>query len=168
MTPLHFVRSIEVARVLVENGVNVNAKTNNGMTALHRLIRRRWDDYETQEKKIEIAKYLIENGADANARDQDNKTPFDYADDDGNFELAHYLLEVKKNAELQNLPPTGNGLDDCVICLTPKIGIYAVMPCGHASLCEPCWYKLKMGYHDHGNRCPTCRKSIRTFSKIYF
>ena len=165
MYPLHFNPSLEIAKWLIENGANVNAKSSQGSsTALHFLAFEKYNSPE-EEEKIEIAKLLIQNGAEANARDNRNQTPFDHADENQNFELAHYLLEVKKEADLKNRPSTNAVQDDnCIICLTPKIGTYAVIPCGHAVLCEPCWYKLKR--QNHAN-CPSCRAKITSFTKIF-
>ena len=52
---LLYAKSFEIAKILIENGADVNAKNKSGYTPLHFA------------KKSELAKLLIENGADVNA-----------------------------------------------------------------------------------------------------
>lgn len=54
---------IEVVKLLIETGVNVNVKNDNGDTPLH-IVR-----------NVEIAKLLVKNGADINARNNNGDTP---------------------------------------------------------------------------------------------
>jgi ankyrin repeat protein len=62
-TPLHeaaWKGQIEIARLLVENGAEVNARYNNGSSPLQRSVRN---------GHIDILHLLIENGADLEAKD---------------------------------------------------------------------------------------------------
>ena len=100
------------------------------------------------------------------ARTKQNKTPFDLADEKEHFEVAKYLLEKKKQLQSNNLPnEIMSAKAFCIICLTPRNGIYVLYPCGHTSLCEPCCYKLKKEKY---SKCPSCRKPIKDYTKIFF
>ncbi len=55
-TPLHFVNSAEIAKLLIEKGADVNAQDSYGWMPLHYA------------KDVNIARLLIEKGADINAR----------------------------------------------------------------------------------------------------
>ena len=196
-TPLHYLGTVEIAKCLIENGAKIEAKDNYGFTPLHfagglngtfdalkylielgaQIGAKDQDgntplhiaacDYEDEidlEKLKPIIDLLIENGAQIDVKNNDNLTPFELADQSEHFETAQYLLVKKKELELKN---SQNNMinEDCVICLTPKIGIFALYPCGHALLCEPCWYKLKCEKY---SKCPSCRKPIKDYTKIFF
>ena len=50
------------------------------------------------------------------------------------------------------------------IGLEPRNGFYALNPCGHVSLCEKCCIKIT---NDTTPKCPTCRKGIISYLKLY-
>ena len=58
----------EAARLLLENGADVNIKDDNGSTPLHGAV---------TFGRTEVAKLLVENGADLRARNNDGATPID-------------------------------------------------------------------------------------------
>ena len=154
-TPLH-IADFDSAKCLIRNGAKIEAKDNNGNTPIHNL-----------NLNLEFAKYLIENGAQINVRNKKNKTPFELADENDHHEMAKYLLEQKKESELKD-PPIKYKISNqalCIVCLTPRNGLYALHPCGHVSLCEPCCYKLK---RERYSKCPSCRKPIKDYKKIFF
>lgn len=96
----------DVARILIENHADINAKTNDGWTALHlsvingmfitiimnatiltfkiksHLFRSR---FVFNLGKVNTTRFLIENGADINARNKPGQTPSDIANSEGNF-----------------------------------------------------------------------------------
>ena len=59
-TPLHFTSRLDIARLLVDAGADVNAQTEDGDTPLHAAA-----PCETTE--VEMIKFLLANGADVNA-----------------------------------------------------------------------------------------------------
>ena len=73
---------IEDVRQHLAAGVDVNAKTWDGMTPLH---------YAALTGRKEIAELLISKGADVNAKDDDGKTPLNWAVDEDHPETAKLL-----------------------------------------------------------------------------
>ncbi|WP_341814953.1 ankyrin repeat domain-containing protein [Wolbachia endosymbiont (group A) of Chalcis sispes] len=102
---------------ILENGEDIDAQDENGLTFLHRaaannneelaklLIKHRADvDARNRDKHtplhyaavhgyVEIAKYLIDNGANVNAQDQDEHIPLYFAVTNDNKELAKLLIK---------------------------------------------------------------------------
>jgi ankyrin repeat protein len=120
-TPLHnaaYGRSLEIIKILVENGADINAKNEEGGTPFHfaaytasmEIIK-----YFVEEKKVNInqadkegkkpihysafkgsvpaVKYLVDHGANANAKDFDSATPLHKAASCGSLALVKYLVE---------------------------------------------------------------------------
>lgn len=86
VTPLHSAvaaRHLEVARLLLAAGANVNAEQQGGFSPLHAAA---------QNGQVEMIQLLIANGADLNAMTFDRKKPADLARERGHAE-ALTLLE---------------------------------------------------------------------------
>jgi len=64
---------MEIVKILIEKGADVNAKNNEFWTPLHNLIH----NYD-HESLIEIVLLLIENGADIDARTSKGYLPIDF------------------------------------------------------------------------------------------
>jgi len=62
--------NIEAVKQHLDDGTEVNARTEDGWTALH---------FAAQNSRREIAELLIANGAEVNAKDKDGRTPIDFA-----------------------------------------------------------------------------------------
>lgn len=75
-------RQLEIARVLIAHGADVNARAANDFTPLHE---------SAASGKIDFAKLLLEHGADLNARASDGKTPLDYARAQNREEIVELL-----------------------------------------------------------------------------
>ena len=149
--PIHYAviyGKIEVAKCLIEHGAKVDMKNEDGEAPLHLAI---------ENGDIEVVKCLIEHGAQVDLRDKNNKTPFDWADQNGHHEIATYLLEKKREASNQKPPSTIDDKAPCIICLEPRNGFFVLNPCGHASLCEPCTYKLVI---QNDSKCPNCTHMV--------
>ena len=78
---------VPLAKVVIENGANLDAKTPDGSTPLHHAI--------LHSENI-LAKLLIDNGADVNAIDNDGWVPLHYADD----QLSIVELLIAKGANV--------------------------------------------------------------------
>ena len=74
----------EVAKILIKSGADMNAKGNNGWSALMAAA---------YKNNLEIVNLMIENGADLNARDDTNRTALDIAKMRGHQEIANSLLQ---------------------------------------------------------------------------
>ncbi|XP_076298784.1 uncharacterized protein LOC143217929 isoform X2 [Lasioglossum baleicum] len=72
---------------LINHGVSIDAKNNDGQTPLH---------YAAKSDKLEVVKYLIEKkGANVNVKDNDGQTPLHYAAKSDKLEVVKYLIEKK-------------------------------------------------------------------------
>merc|ERR1712098_331446 len=86
----------EIARMLVEAGVNINVQDDNGEAALHWAAR--WN-------RLKIGKFLLEAGAKLDVRNKWNETPLDIAND---FDYEEFVAmidkknkKIRKNSELK-------------------------------------------------------------------
>lgn len=84
---LHYIayrcRSIDAARIVLENGVNPNMHDAIGRTPLHLAVR-----------SSDIVEILISSGADVNARDGNGCTPLHYAGEGDYRDFAIKLIEL--------------------------------------------------------------------------
>ena len=123
-TALHIVAvydRIEIAKILIENGANINLKTKKGITPLHaatsgtgsgdvaRLLIELGVNVNFQDNEgntplhktasgytgitIELIDLLIQNGANPNIQNNEGKTPLDVAINLGYEEVINYLNE---------------------------------------------------------------------------
>jgi ankyrin repeat protein len=98
-TPLHYAaggkhynrqgRHIEVAKLLVERGADVNAKGDTGYTALH---------VASGLGQVELVDFLLKNGADVDAKDV-RGTPLAAAALQGHEPVVQLLIERKANPQ---------------------------------------------------------------------
>ena len=87
-TPLHFASSVEVVKLLLENGANVNAFDDNKCSPLHSIIN--MGNVDTIEKVVSA---LLENGADARQRDWKRDTALHIAAEKGYADVVELLLD---------------------------------------------------------------------------
>ena len=78
--------NIDIIRLLIENGADVNAKDGDGRTLL--MIAAYNDD-----KNIDIIRLFLDMGLDINAKDKDGETPLMRAAREGNIDIARLLVE---------------------------------------------------------------------------
>jgi ankyrin repeat protein len=80
--------NIEAVKQHLTDGADVNAKDNEGWTALHWAAS--WGDKE-------VAELLIKNGADIDAKDNEGETPLHIAAQFGQKEIVELLLSSDAN-----------------------------------------------------------------------
>jgi serine/threonine protein kinase len=102
-TLLHQVKSIQLAKIIITNGVNVNAKDEYGNTPLHMAV---------YNENYELIDLLIRKGANINLLNKERKVPLHLAMDIGtpdsknNTKLAAFL--INRGASLKIYHPVGN------------------------------------------------------------
>jgi uncharacterized protein len=86
-TPLHAAlagpRGMEVARLLVDAGAEVNARQHGGYTALHAAA---------QHGDVALIDLLLDHGADPDQAAEDGRRPIDFARGQGHAEAAAHLV----------------------------------------------------------------------------
>ncbi len=75
-------RQIEIARVLIAHGANVNAQAESAFTPLHEVAAR---------GDLEFATLLLDHGADINAKTKDGKTPLAFAQEHKQTAMVEFL-----------------------------------------------------------------------------
>lgn len=85
--PLHLYKSDEVVKALLEAGVNINGKDQNGNTSLHLCYNQN------------IAKMLIEAGANVNIKNDEGDTPLHLCE---NENVVKMLIEAGANVNIKN------------------------------------------------------------------
>ena len=164
-SPLHhavFNNKIGMVKLLLEYGAQIDAKDALNDTPLHKSAQ---SLLFSSSAHLPIVKCLIKHGAEIKARNNFNENSIDIAKRFGHIEIAKYLLEKKKELETKTPEETVSSKALCIICFTPRNGIFVLLPCGHASLCEPCCFNLK---NQTDPKCPSCRKPIIDYMKIFF
>ncbi|PKL18093.1 MAG: hypothetical protein CVV49_07855 [Spirochaetae bacterium HGW-Spirochaetae-5] len=91
-TCLWYAVDVEVVKLLIEKGIDINLQNKRGEIALFHFV---YDDYHDNYK---ISNLLIENGSNLNTRDRVGATPISIAVYGGNYKSFDLLL--KKGAEI--------------------------------------------------------------------
>ena len=95
-SPLHLAiekDELEMSRLLIEHGADVNAEDDLGSAPLHGA---------NYSDNVDLAKFLIEHGANVNAEDDLGSTPLHGASYSGNVDLAKLLIEHGANVSAEN------------------------------------------------------------------
>ena len=89
-TALHVAANERVAKLLLAKGADVNARSNNGETPLH---------IASGDGRKDVAEALLENGADMNAETRAGKTPLHDAAMGAQAEMVEFLVKNGANVE---------------------------------------------------------------------
>ncbi len=73
---------LDICRMLIERGINVNAKQEGGFTPLHAAA---------QNSQLELVELLLEGGADASNKNDEGQTALDIARTNDHLEVAQRL-----------------------------------------------------------------------------
>lgn len=76
---------LDLVRALLDGGVDVNALSRHGDTALHRAV---------MYGRVDIVRLLLERGADVNAEDGDGRTPLSFANRSRKFREIIDMIEA--------------------------------------------------------------------------
>jgi ankyrin repeat protein len=86
---------VEMVQVLLDYGVDVNARNNYDSTPLNFA-------YDGRFKDPRVVRLLLDYGADPNIRRKDNKTPLHFASRHGRIEVARLLVEHGASVEAKD------------------------------------------------------------------
>ena len=84
---------VELAKVVIDNGANIDDKDRNGNTALH---------YCVYYKNYELMKYLVDNGANVNIQDNNGNTPLMLALKHGYKNFSDFLIDNGADKNIKN------------------------------------------------------------------
>ena len=82
-----------IAKMLIQNGANVNSKDKKGFTPLHIAVK---------ENQIDLAKIFLDHGADIEAKSNFVQTPLDLAVNANLIDMASLLLQNGANVNTGN------------------------------------------------------------------
>ena len=106
---------IEIAKVLITNGVNVNTKDLKGNCPIH---------YAAKRNSIDVVKLLIENGASIHDKSDEGVTPFDLAINKGkDIEFIEFLIAkgAHVNAIRNGYAPIHRAVEQSNVALTKSL-----------------------------------------------
>ena len=198
-TPLHYACKhgyLDIAKLLIEKGANVNSKDQQNDSPLHlavkygrknhiKILLKNGAEIDTKNnssftplheaifrKKPNVVKLLLENNADMNIKNGKNKSAIELAKEKGFEQILEVLMKkLIEQAEAQDVLEEGPEvkrlkLDDCAVCYGPRKDIFVFTPCGHAKTCQAC--SIKITYMTETNStCPVCRQKVDTYVKAF-
>jgi len=144
---------LEIIKLLLSRGANINHKNNISWTALM---------YACDYGHIEIVKLLLDNEADINHTDGNGYNALFIAKHNDSTEIVKLIEEKIKLLE-EKIPVTNPKIRTendmtCKVCLTNEKSV-AFDPCGHVCTCERCASKI--------DKCPICRAPIDKKIKVF-
>lgn len=98
---------LSLIKYLLSKKAKINAKTNNGETALTYAVMGPHEIQSESESiggvsRLPILKLLLDKGADPNAKEIDGYTPLSHASEQGYYKLVEYLLKRGARAGLDD------------------------------------------------------------------
>jgi ankyrin repeat protein len=89
---------LEMAQVLLDNDIQVDAKNHRGETALHVVSRSK----DNSQEGVRLAQLLLERGGDVHRKDGDHRTPLHAASYYARPDIAQVLLDHGANVNAEN------------------------------------------------------------------
>jgi len=98
-TPLHRAKTVDIAKILINAGAEVDAKSDSGKTPLFKVI-----ENISKGREKELIKFLITSGANVNSKEKGwyNNTPLHLAVEAGNLDIIITLIEEGAIINMQN------------------------------------------------------------------
>ena len=102
---------LEIVKVLVENGADLDIQDNEGKTALIWAVKKEYleeghfeEEYflKIEKEYLEIVKLLVENGADLDIQDNEGKTALIWAVKKEYFKIVKLLVENRADLDIQD------------------------------------------------------------------
>jgi len=93
MTSIFFAGTPEIAAIILENGGDVNARANDGITPLHGAASR---------GRLELVRFLLERGADPNIRSAEGYTPLFLVNGENVLQIVELLIEHGAQVNITN------------------------------------------------------------------
>ncbi len=84
---------LKIAKILLENGADINFQDNNGNTPLILAIKK---------KDLELVSFVVLQGADVNLANNEGITPLHQGAFSGNEKVVDFLLKAKADPHLKN------------------------------------------------------------------
>ncbi|XP_055301191.1 ankyrin repeat domain-containing protein 49 [Sitodiplosis mosellana] len=123
-TPLHraaYSNNVEIAKILIQYGADVNARTEFGWTPLHSAVK--WSN-------AEAASFLLQHGADVNALSQGQQTPLHIAATVSNCRETAMTLLMEPNCNASAL----NNSAETAAEIARRTGrLYPLFEMGHSA-----------------------------------
>lgn len=175
-------RHVKIAKLLLENGANVNAQDDVGDSPLHVVVMYhslKFGGNNAPKKELPlsdptfgITKLLVEHGADMTLENKHRKTPVQLCRDPRLREIllpegaAQEDATRKKSQASNGASPCASSSSSsgvsmetgikCRVCDLPANAIFS--PCGHVVACMDCAPMLK--------KCFRCKAAVESFAKV--
>lgn len=132
-TPLHraaYSNNVDIAKILIQYGANVNSRTEYQWTPLHSAVK--WSNAET-------AAFLLQHGADVNAISEGQQTPLHIAATVSNCRETAMTLMLEPNCDTDAL----NNSAETAAEIARRTGLsYSLFEMGHSA------FKVETGLVD--------------------
>ena len=117
-TPLHNASEfgrLSIVKLLVNSGVDINAKNSDGLCPLH---------YACKQGHLDIAKYLYENGAYIHSLDNALRRPIDYACEFDHVEIVRLFVDGFVSEKIYGINPITNPESLNMLVVMQKENVY--------------------------------------------
>ena len=117
-TVLHLATRLDLIRILVRHGANIQAKDISGRTPLH---------VAAEKGQTDTVNYLLDRGTDVNSRDRDGLLALYYALEGGHATTAKFLIDNGSESLLSNDPNLGGFYEAALLQSSSRKGLTDVV-----------------------------------------